>query len=122
MRAERAHESGTSYRLLNDDGGLVRSLTFRDVLALIAVREGKARARWRHRYSCGYRDSFIHPECDLYGIGFGTLQGLQRDDWTWTPLITRPVDEGPIALTRFGEQCLTAILALPGVTAEAVAA
>jgi hypothetical protein len=121
VTAERAYVGGRSYVLRDDDGKHVRSFTFRDILALLAVREGKAQVRERRRYAYGYADVSLVPGCDFYGIGFGTLLDLQRDGIGWTPLVTRPAEPGPLALTPFGVECLAAVLALPGVTALSMA-
>lgn len=121
MIAERSYVGGRSYVLRDDEGALARSLTFRDVLALVAVREGKAQVRERRRYSCGYVDVDLVPECDFYGVAFGTLMGLQGG-WKSPALITKPDEPASLALTEFGAACLAAVLALPGVNAEAVAA
>lgn len=122
MIAERAHETGRSYVLRDDDGKFLCSLTFRALLALVAVREGKAFARVKLRYSYGLVDEHLEPRCDFYGIGYGTLSELQRDDWTFTALVTRPAEPGTLALTPFGGEVLAAVLALPGVSAEPMAA
>lgn len=121
MIAERSYVGGRSYTLRDEDGKHIRSLTFRDVLALVACREGKAQARERRRYSHGYIDVDLVPECDFYGIAFGTLMGLQGG-WHSPALITKPDEPALLALTEFGAACLAAVLALPGVNAEAVAA
>ena len=118
--AERTYVGGRSYVLRDEDGKHIRSLTFRDVLALVACREGKAQARERRRYSYGYTDVDLVPECDFYGIAFGTLTGLQGG-WHAPPLVTKPEEPAPLALTEFGAACLAAVLALPGVNVEAAA-
>lgn len=121
MIAERSYVGGRSYVIRDDEGKVLKSLTFRDLLALVACRKGKAQARERRRYSHGYTDVDLVPECDFYGVAFGTLMGLQGG-WHSPPLITSPDEPAPLALTEFGAACLAAVLALPGVTAEAVAA
>lgn len=97
------------------DGKHLHTLNFRDIEALVATRAGHTRARL-HRaygsYSCIER---LDPECDAYGVGYGTLWYLQRTDFTFEPLITSRRDEGLLALTQLGEEVLEAILGTAGV-------
>lgn len=104
-----------SFAVRKDDGNHVRLLTFRHVEALVATRVGRTRARWHRSYGWFTSSARLEAECDVYGIGWGTLWDLQRDDFTFSPLITQPDDEGPIALTSLGEEILGLILAMPGV-------
>lgn len=83
---------------------VVITLTFRDCEALSATARGYARQRWGYRMSTHWCDSRLVLECDAYGVGAGTLDRLQ-----YRGLITKPDDEGPIALTDLGGDVLTAI-------------
>jgi hypothetical protein len=92
-----------------------RSLTYREVVALVAVRRGLARMRWRSRHCPYYSDQWLEPECDAHGVGYGTLSGLQNL-YGHKPLITTPTEPGLIRLTRLGNQVVDAILRESGRT------
>lgn len=93
-------------------------LSFRDVQALVAVRQGLAHARLKRRYAMWCADEYLEPECDVYGIGAGTLWHLQNEHGG--ALVQRPEAEGPMALTDLGEQVVDALLALPGLTVAGI--
>jgi hypothetical protein len=110
----RAEQLRTTYLVRDVDGGYVDSLTFRDVMALVAASQGRVRTRWRCTYSPWYRDRHLLPECDDHGVGFGTLLRLQGQ-WHRQALI-QPcgADEGQLDLTDFGRQVLDEIASLNG--------
>lgn len=108
----------TTYLLREDDGSYLRSLTFRDVMTLVAAEQGRVRARRRRCHAPYFYDEFLHPECDDYGIGYGTISGLQGG-FKRAPLIEPcGTEEGPLGLTTEGIAILAEIRALVG---EAVA-
>lgn len=108
MKVTREPGPTTHYRP-HDDGERHFSLHHREVQALVATRAGMVRARWRHVRAPYFDDHYIEAECDVYGIGRGTLHDLQRRGY-----LTKPDDDGPIALTSVGDEVLDAILALDG--------
>lgn len=104
------------------DGTGTGSLHHREVQALVAVRAGLGRMRLRRVQSPWFCDYYLEPEVDVYGIGHGTLSGLQDNRY-----IDRPSEEGPLSLTAKGDRILDEILSLEGVAlppmvTEAVAA
>jgi hypothetical protein len=83
-----------------------------DDYRLTAARDGRVRNRL-HRYQAPYFcDYFMEAECDVYGIGRGTLSSLQGQGY-----LQKSEDEGPLGLTPLGDQVLDEILALGGTTA-----
>lgn len=108
----RAEQARTTYTLRRPDGSYLDSLTFRDVMALVAAEEGRVRARWHGTHSYGWTDYHLIPECDDFGVGYGTLTGLQ-DRWGREPLLERcGTEDGPLGLTEFGRAVLAEIRAL----------
>lgn len=104
----------TSYRLEDSDGSYLDSLTFRDVMALVAADAGRVRARWRRTYSPWFADRYLVPECDDHGIGYGTLTGLQSRFGRPGMIESCGDDEGPLGLTDHGRAVLAEIRALVG--------
>lgn len=103
----------TSYIVRAANGDYVTSLTFREVMALVAAANGRIRARWVNQYSAWYRDCHLRPECDDYGVGWGTISGLQGA--FRRPPYIQPcgADEG-LGLTRAGRKLLDELLELDG--------
>ncbi len=122
MIAER-QPYGTGYSVSTPGGQHVALVNFRQLQTLAAARSGLCHMRLRQRrspYACDY---YLEPECDVYGIGYGTVSELQNH-WQ-DPLLTKPEEEGPIGLTAFGNEVLDAILnlgvTLPSLVGEVVA-
>jgi hypothetical protein len=112
----------TYYSKRRKDGSGAGSLHHREVQALVAVRAGLGRMRLRRVQSPWFCDYYLEPEVDVYGIGIGTLTGLQTNRY-----IEKPSEEGPLSLTAKGDRILDEILSLEGVSLppmvkEAVAA
>ncbi len=104
----------TSYMVRDDDGNYFGSLTFRDVMALVAAEGGRVRAKWQCTYSPWFYDAHLVAACDDYGVGHGTLGGLQSRRGR-PPLIERCGErEGTLGLTLEGAAVLAGIRALVG--------
>lgn len=88
-------------------------LTGRDVVALVAVANGRAR-----RHSPGWSDEWLAVECDEYGIGHGTLWRLQRDGTHHAAFVTTPTKPGPLRLTPYGRAVLRGLAKIPGVNID----
>lgn len=116
MIAKRHPEYG-HYTVRHDDGEWVCLLSFRTLQALVACRDGLARAVKKRRRGPWFMDEYMDAECDVFGIGRLTLYTLQSDG-----LIGRRTEDGPLSLTEHGDQVLNAILALDGVEILARAA
>lgn len=97
------------YRQQGADGKSAGSLHHRQVQALVAVRAGLCKARYRRTQSPWFCDYHLEPESSVYGIGRGSLSDLQRYGY-----IEERQDEGPLTLTAKGDRVLAEILDLDG--------
>lgn len=110
LTAERSFKYGRGFTIRDADGAYVHSLTFRDLQTLVCCRQGMARIGWHCRRSAYFSDHYLEPECDVFGVGYGTLSHLQH----WG-LLERPDAPGPLPLTEKGDQFLDLVLGIRGV-------
>lgn len=119
MVAERTYPC-RGYAIRAEEGGdLVDMLTFREVQALIAAREGRVRVVLRRVYAPWFYDEHLEAVCDTYGIGRFTLSTLQRKAHSRGPLIESRDEPGQAGLTDLGRMVLDAVLSLDGTRALA---
>lgn len=117
---ERIPRQQYSYYLFRAGGQYADSLTFREVMALVAAEQGRVRARWYRTHSPYFSDAHLRPECDDHGVGFGTIHGLQS---RWRkPALIEPCgkEEGPLGLTPEGARALAQIRELAAQTEGAI--
>lgn len=111
-----AEFTSSRHFIVRDEGGkYIVGLTFRDLLGLHACARGRVRWRLRGRYTPYLSHYRLEPECDDYGISFGTIYHLMHP----VALIAKPEEEAPGELTDLGRAVLDAVLALPGVKVPA---
>lgn len=97
-------------------------LSRRELMALLAVRAGRVRWRWRRTRTPYYADARLELEAEDFGIGYGTLANLRRR-WhrgAFVDLIADHAgDECVAELAPMGTEVLEAVLALEGMEATA---